>query len=43
MPTEYTQYIGEKIQSAYLTVVMKSRNQLTPYINNVKILLGGEI
>lgn len=43
MPTEYTQYIGEKIQSAYLTVVMKSRNQLTPYINNIKILLGGEI
>lgn len=43
MPTEYTQYIGEKIQSAYLTVIMKSKNQLTPYINNVKILLGDEI
>ena len=43
MPTEYTQYIGEKIQSAYLTVVMKTKNHLTPYMNNVKILLGGEI
>lgn len=43
MPNEYTQYIGEKIHSAYLTVTMKSRNQLTPYINNIKILLGGEI
>lgn len=43
MPTEYTKYIGEKIQSAYLTVIMKSKNHLTPYINNIKVLLGGEI
>lgn len=43
MPTEYTQYIGEKIQSAYLTVILKSKNQICPYINNLKILYGGEI
>lgn len=43
MPIEYTQYIGEKIQSAYLTVIMKSKNQLSPYINNIKVLIGGEI
>ena len=43
MPNEYTKYIGEKIQSAHLTVTIKSKNKLTPYINNLKILLGGEI
>lgn len=43
MPVEYTKYIGEKITSAYLTVVIKSKNKLTPYINNIKVLLGGEI
>lgn len=43
MPISYTQYIGEKITSAYLTVNIKSRNNLTPYINNLKILLGGEV
>lgn len=43
MPTEYTKYIGEKIQSANLTISIKSRTQLTPYINNIKILLGGAI
>lgn len=43
MPAEYTKYIGEKIQSAYLTISMSSRVQLTPYINNLKILLGGAI
>lgn len=43
MPTEYTKYIGEKIQSAYLTITMKSRVQLSPYINNLKVLLGGAI
>lgn len=43
MPVEYTKYIGEKITSAYLTVVIKSKNKLTPYVNNIKVLLGGEI
>ena len=43
MPTEYTKYIGEKITSAYLTVSIKSKNKITPYINNLKVLLGGEI
>ena len=39
MPVEYTKYIGEKITSAYLTVVIKSKNKLTPYINNIKVLM----
>lgn len=43
MPNKYTKYIGEKIQSAYLTIYMKSKNQLTPYMNNLKVLLGGEV
>lgn len=43
MPVEYTKYIGEKITSAYLTVTIKSKNKLTPYVNNIKVLLGGEI
>ena len=43
MPAEYTKYIGEKIQSASLKIVMKSEAKLTPYINNIKILLGGAI
>lgn len=43
MPTEYTKYIGEKISSAFLTVKLKARIRITPYVNNLKILLGGEI
>lgn len=43
MPVEYTKYIGEKITSAYLTITIKSKNKLTPYINNIKVLLGGEV
>lgn len=43
MPNQYTQYIGEKIQSAFLTIKITPRNNLTPYINNLKILLGDEI
>ena len=43
MPVEYTKYIGEKITSAYLTINIKSKTKLTPYINNIKILLGGEV
>lgn len=43
IPAEYTKYIGEKIQSAFLTITMNSRVQLTPYVNNLKVLLGGAI
>lgn len=43
IPTEYTKYIGEKITSAYLTIRIKTKNKITPYINNLKILLGGEV
>ena len=43
MPAEYTKYIGDKIQSASLKIVMNSEAKLTPYINNIKILLGGAI
>lgn len=43
MPTEYTKYIGEKITSAKLSIYIKSKNKLTPYISNLKILLGGEV
>ena len=43
MPIEYTKYIGEKIKSAKLTVTMKAKNSLTPYVNNIKILLGGSV
>ena len=43
MPAEYTKYIGEKIQSASLKIIINSEAKLTPYINNIKILLGGEI
>lgn len=41
--TNYTELTNEIITSAYLTVKIKSSKNLTPYINNVKILLGGEI
>lgn len=40
---EYTKYIGEEIKSAVLTIKIKCKNNLTPYFNNLKILLGGEI
>lgn len=40
---EYTKYIGEEIKSAILTIKFKGKNNVAPYINNLKILLGGEI
>ena len=43
MPNKYTTYIGEKIQSASLSIRIKPLKGLSPYINNLKILLGGEI
>ena len=39
----YTQRMGEKIKSASLNVVFTNDVKSTPYINNVKILLGGEM
>ena len=41
--TEYTQLTDEVINSVVLTVKIKSSKNLTPYINNVKVLLGGEV
>lgn len=40
---KYTELTNEIITSAYLTVKIKSIKNLTPYINNIKVLLGGEI
>ena len=42
MKSDYTEYLTEPIKSAKLTVIMKSRNGITPYINNLKILIGDE-
>ena len=39
----YTERIGEKIKSAYLSIIFTNTSKVTPYINNVKILLGGEL
>lgn len=39
----YTERIGEKIKSAYLTVAFTNETRLAPRINNIKILLGGEL
>ena len=39
----YTKRIGEKIKSAYLTVVFSNETKIAPRINNVKVLFGGEI
>lgn len=39
----YTERIGEKIKSAYLTVTFANKNRCSPIVNNIKILLGGEI
>lgn len=41
--SEYTKYIDEVITSAVLTVKLKSYKNLSPFINNLKILIGGEI
>ena len=39
----YTERIGEKIKSAYLTINFNSETKASPYVNNIKILLGGEL
>ena len=41
--TIYTQLINEKITSAYLSVVFNAQTDATAYVNNIKILIGGEI
>ena len=43
MPAEYTKYIGEKITNAYLSVRLRSQEKISPYVNNIKILLGGKV
>jgi hypothetical protein len=39
----YTQLIGEKIHSAYLTIIYNNAADVSPVVNNIKILIGGEI
>ena len=39
----YTQLLDEPIKSLYLTVKMNGTKDITPFIGNIKILLGGEI
>lgn len=39
----YTERLGEKIKSAYLTVSFTNESRLAPRLNNIKILLGGEL
>lgn len=41
--TAYTQLISEKINSARLTIVLENYVDVTPFINDIKILIGGEI
>ena len=39
----YTELLDEPIKSVYLTVKMHGKADLSPYIGNIKILLGGEV
>lgn len=41
--TMYTELINEVIKSARLTIHFKGNAGLTPFVNNIKILIGGEI
>ena len=41
--TAYTELINEKITSAVLTMVFNGVSEATPYVSNIKILMGGEI
>ena len=41
--SQYVTRIGEVIKSAYLTIVMTGKQDLAPAINNIKILIGGEL
>lgn len=42
MKNNHTAYLNEKIKSAKLTITMSGKSDLTPYINNIKILVGDE-
>lgn len=42
-PNIFTEYIGEIIKTVTLTVKIKGNVNVTPYINNIKLLIGGEI
>ena len=39
----YTKLINEVIKSARLVITFSNKSTCTPYINNLKILIGGEI
>ena len=39
----YTELITEPIKSAKLTIQFENKSSATPYLNNFKILIGGEI
>lgn len=41
--TIYTQLISEKIHSAYLSIIYSNATDISPVVNNIKILIGGEI
>ena len=41
--TAYTELISEKITSAKLTITIRSSQYATPYVNNIKVLIGDEI
>lgn len=39
----YTALVSEVIKSAKLNIIFKGKSSVSPYINNLKILIGGEI
>jgi hypothetical protein len=39
----YTQLISEKIHSAYLNIIYDNAADVSPIVNNIKILIGGEV
>ena len=41
--TRYTQLISEKIHSAYLTIIYSNTADVSPVVNNIKVLIGGEL
>ena len=41
--TSYTTLISEKIVSAQLSIILNGTAIMTPFINNIKVLIGGEI
>ena len=41
--TAYTEFISEKIISAKLTIIMEGTSNATPFVNNIKVLMGDEI